>query len=42
MALVNVTNSYNALNPYAGEFWTAAEKARQQTLSSQSQNKPHL
>ena len=42
MALVNVRASYNALSAYAAEFWSVADKAHQDKLSIQSQNKPKL
>ncbi len=42
MTLVNVRASYGALNAYAANFWTLANKAKQETLAKQSQNKPKL
>jgi hypothetical protein len=30
------------LNAYAANFWTLANKAKQDTLAKQSQNKPKL
>jgi hypothetical protein len=42
MLLVNVRAGYGGLNSYAANFWAAANKAKQDKLIQQSQNKPKL
>jgi len=42
MTLVNVRAGYGALDSYASKFWAAANKAKQDKLTQQSQNKPKL
>ena len=42
MTLVNVRSSYSVLSSYAANFWNLANKAKQDKLSKESQNKPRL